>query len=406
MFAMGFAFKNAGLGVGTCLTVFLGLLCLYCNHLLITACLCMRRKLGLEFNPTFSETVEYCFQTGPRLFKMWSPLARVTVKMFIVVTQMGFCSVYYVLVATTLHEVVLHYGYDIDARLYMVGVYVPIVMFCLIRSLKFLTPVSLASNLMLVVSISATIIISCFDLPEVQSRNIAADPWRLPLYFGTTIYAFEGISLILPLLSEMRNQDLFHTWLGVMNIGLVVVTALMTTVGFIGYLKYGEHTKGTLTLNLPPGDIISTIVKVMLAVGIAFTFPIQFYAANDVFWFEIDRKYGPLNHPVLYESFLRVLLVTVTLALAILIPKIGLFISLIGAVSSTFLALVYPALCDIAVRCCPQEDMPLTGRWNWLRLSVDAFILAVAILGFAAGTYCSVVDLVHAFATRGFESEA
>lgn len=42
---------------------------------------------------------------------------------------------------------------------------------------------------------------------------------------------------------------------GVLNIGMAIVTLVFLTFGFFGYLKWGEQTAGSLTLNLPEGDM-------------------------------------------------------------------------------------------------------------------------------------------------------
>lgn len=43
--------------------------------------------------------------------------------------------------------------------------------------------------------------------------------------------------------------------MGVLNVGMIVVTGLYTFVGFIGYLRYGEGIEGSITLNLPKYDV-------------------------------------------------------------------------------------------------------------------------------------------------------
>jgi proton-coupled amino acid transporter len=53
----------------------------------------------------------------------------------------------------------------------------------------------------------------------------------------------------------MRQPDKFTKPLGVLNIGMTVVTCLLVTVGFLGYLKYGDGVEGSLTLNLPQEDM-------------------------------------------------------------------------------------------------------------------------------------------------------
>lgn len=48
----------------------------------------------------------------------------------------------------------------------------------------------------------------------------------------------------------MNKPKLFGRPLGVLNVGMSVVTCLYTFVGFVGYLKYGEGIQGSITLNL------------------------------------------------------------------------------------------------------------------------------------------------------------
>lgn len=49
----------------------------------------------------------------------------------------------------------------------------------------------------------------------------------------------------------MKKPSNFAKGWGVLNVGMVFVTAIFVSFGFIGYLKYGDDTKGSLTLNLP-----------------------------------------------------------------------------------------------------------------------------------------------------------
>ena len=49
----------------------------------------------------------------------------------------------------------------------------------------------------------------------------------------------------------MKDKKAFLGNVGVLNLGLVIVIALDNATGFYGYLKYGEETRGSITLNLP-----------------------------------------------------------------------------------------------------------------------------------------------------------
>lgn len=57
---------------------------------------------------------------------------------------------------------------------------------------------------------------------------------------------------IIPLRAEMRNPHNFGKPLGVFNVGMIIVMILFNLVGFIGYLRYGEQVKGSISFNLEP----------------------------------------------------------------------------------------------------------------------------------------------------------
>lgn len=94
-----------------------------------------------------------------------------------------------------------------------------------------------------------------YDLPDSHSRPKAA-PWsQLPLFFGTAVYAFEGIGNVLPLENNMKNPKSFRGPIGVLNVSMVIVASLYLSVGFFGYLKYGDEVKASITLNLDPNSL-------------------------------------------------------------------------------------------------------------------------------------------------------
>jgi proton-coupled amino acid transporter len=53
----------------------------------------------------------------------------------------------------------------------------------------------------------------------------------------------------------MKKPEQFTKRLGVLNVGMAIVTSLILVMGFIGYLKYGDRVEGSLTLNLPQEDM-------------------------------------------------------------------------------------------------------------------------------------------------------
>ena len=72
---------------------------------------------------------------------------------------------------------------------------------------------------------------------------------------STAIYAFEGISLVLPVHNEMRVKEHFTPWMGVLNIAMTIVALIYFAIGFFGYIKYGNEAMASVTLNLPVDNV-------------------------------------------------------------------------------------------------------------------------------------------------------
>ncbi|XP_075229617.1 neutral amino acid uniporter 4-like isoform X2 [Lycorma delicatula] len=312
MFAMGDAFKNAGLALGPILTIFLGIICVYGNHILVNTCKVIHVKKKLSSLPTFADTVHFCFEDGPERLRPWAQWVRVSTFVFITITQLGFCCVYFIFISSTFKKVLEPHGISVDVHIFMAIILIPILLTALVRNLKFLTPFSFIANICLMSGVVLTLYISCSDLPSVTTRNAVANWNQLPLFFGTTIYAFEGISLVLPLQHEMRNPEKFDTPFGVLNIGMSVITGILISIGFTGYLKYGDDVKGSLTLNLPQKEIFSEVVQLVISFGILLSYTLQFYVPVTIVWPIITEKYGPFKRPILCEKLFRTFVVLIT----------------------------------------------------------------------------------------------
>nr|CAH0100894.1 unnamed protein product [Daphnia galeata] len=391
IFAMPDAFKNAGLLVGSIGVPLMAVICVHCMHILVKCAAVMKKRKGDHFMD-YADVVETACQTGPAKLVPYSNFARKLINLFLCVTQFGFCCVYIVFAATNFEQVVAHYvpSVDLSIRSYMAIMTVFLIPLCLIRKLKYLSPVSLLANILQTSSLILIFYYILQDLPNVSTRP-AFGSWKtLPLYFGTAVFAFEGISLVLPLQKDMRTPKQFEGLTGVLNTGMVTVSALYFAVGFYGYLKYGEVIKGSITLNLPSEDLLAQLVKLMMVLAILGSYAVQFYVPMEIIWPTLSTYFQTSRSQLIAEYTFRTVLVLVTFCLAAAIPKLDLFISLVGAFSSSFLALVFPPVLELIT------FWPNVGRWT---LTKNSLIIVFGIIGFLAGTYASVESLVDAFST-------
>ncbi|XP_045784408.1 proton-coupled amino acid transporter-like protein CG1139 isoform X1 [Maniola jurtina] len=390
LLAMGDAFKNGGIIFSPIITVILGVICVHSQHLLLDCSEEMYRKTKRDRPPGFADTVALVFEHGPARLRRMAPAMKVLVTTFLCVTQIGFCCVYIVFIANNVKTICDQYDIHLNLSIHMLFVFIPLFPICLIRNLKYLTPFSTLANVLMALGVGAVLYEATQDLPPVESRVYLASWSQLPLYFGTAVYAFEGIGLVLPLKNEMRNPEHFQRPLGVLNVGMVVVGSIFITVGFLGYLKWGENVAGSLTLNLKPGNVVSMTVQILITLAILLTYPLQFYVPIAITWPALRKKYAQKS-PVMKELYYRSALVLLTFVLAELIPQLGLFISLVGAVSSTTLALMFPPIIQLVCTYTNTNKVPLLMAFK------NTFIILLGIFIFVTGTYVSIASIAQAF---------
>lgn len=66
----------------------------------------------------------------------------------------------------------------------------------------------------------------------------------------------------MPLENGMKSPRKFTAWAGVLNLAMLFIGIIYISFGFFGYLKYGENTAGSITLNLPSDHYLAQSVKV------------------------------------------------------------------------------------------------------------------------------------------------
>lgn len=80
---------------------------------------------------------------------------------------------------------------------------------------------------------------------EESTERAARFNWRaLPEFYGTAVYSFEGIGLILPIQNEMREPDRFPRVLAACMLAILVLFLLL---GEIPTIAFGSITSGSMT---------------------------------------------------------------------------------------------------------------------------------------------------------------
>lgn len=390
------AVKNAGLVVGPLSLLGMGIIAVHCMRLLVKCSHHLSQKVDRP-SLTYGEAMQYGMENVSWL-RRHSQWGKRTVNLFLIITQLGFCCVYFVFLSDNIKQVVeaanattfscqLNSTHppvlvpSFDSRLYMLCFLPAFVLLVYTPNLKYLAPLSLVANLVMTASLvliyfySLTHITYPINLPPVGRAK------DYPLFFGTAIFAFEGIGVVLPLENKMHRPQSFVL---VLYVGMGIVTFLYISLGTIGYMCFTDHIGGSITLNLPNCWTYQA-VKLLYCFGIFITFALQFYVPAEILIPPVvarvsERWETPVN------LLLRTVLVVFTCALAVLIPELDLVISLVGSVSSSFLALIFPPILQIAAF--HNEGLsPLVTAKN-------ALISLVGLLGFLTGTYVAIEQIV------------
>lgn len=388
--AMPQAFYNAGYLSGFINTILIGVLCTYCLHVLVQAqyLLCKRHRVPIL---TYPISMKMALEEGPECLRRFSGYAVVIVDGFMIVYQLGICCVYIVFVATNIKQLVDVY-LNLDVKIHCMILLVPLIGINMIRNLKILAPFSSLANVITFVGIGMILYYVLDDLPPLSERDAVVDVGRFPLFFGTTLFALEAVGVIIALENNMATPKSFGGAFGVLNVGMSVIIALYAGMGFVGYWKYGADAMGSITLNLPEMDILSRSIRVLFALAIFISYGLQCYVPVDIIWnVYLVQRYKDSNNKFVYEMLVRIVVVIVTFLLAVAIPRLGLFISLFGALCLSALGIAFPAIMEI---CVLWPDKLGPGK---LILWKDIILILFGIIGLVAGTYTSVRDIIISF---------
>lgn len=125
--------------------------------------------------------------------------------------------------------------------------------------------------------------------------TIYADWTQLPEFYGTAVYSFEGIGLILPIQNAMIEPERFPR---VLVICMLSILVLFLFIGEVPTLAFGRIDNGSMTAVLHEyceGWFV-TMANIALAFACTLSFPIQFYPAIETL--ERMLRHNSFMHPV------------------------------------------------------------------------------------------------------------
>ncbi|CAD7012211.1 proton-coupled amino acid transporter-like protein pathetic [Ceratitis capitata] len=386
--AMPMAFSNGGLLFGGIATLVTGFICAHCVHILVKTSQDLCKEVRVP-SLSFAETAEKAFEFGPKRLRSWSNFARLFVDYGLMATYYAAACVYMVFIATSFYEVISYdTTFEMGKRYYIALTIIPCLLIGQIRNLKWLVPFSAIANVFIVITFGI-VLYYLFNEPLVFSdKPLVANISKIPLFFSTVIFAMEGIGSVMPVENSMKKPQQFLGCPGVLNVSMVIVVVLYATLGFFGYVRYGNGVKGSITLNLEKGDAWADTAKILMAVAILFTYGLQFYVPNEILWKKISHKFNEKNHNIV-QILLRAGIIVVSGCIGIALPNLELFINLVGAIFFSLLGILVPSVCE-TVYLWPDRF----GSFKWI-LWKNIFLCAFAIFALVSGSTVSIIKIAE-----------
>lgn len=367
-----YTFKRTGWVMGVLMVFSVSALTYYCMMLLIHS----RRKL--ESHPKAPKLSSF----GDLGFAVCGGVGRFAVDAMIVLSQAGFCVSYMIFISNTL-AYIFNYATvsNPDPRILGISPKIVYVWGCFpfqlglnsIPTLTHLAPLSIFAD---VVDLGAMGVVMVEDvLMYLQTRPVLQAFGGFSVFFyglGVAVYAFEGVGMVLPLESEMRDKAKFGKVLG---LSMALISLMYGGFGVLGYFAFGDETKDIITTNLGQG-LLSCLVQIGLCINLFFTFPLMMNPVYEV----LERRFCEGR----YSLWLRWAGVLSVSLVALLVPNFADFLSLVGSSVCILLGFVLPSLFHLIVF---KDELSLLG------LASDGALIVMGICFAAYGTFSSIMEI-------------
>jgi len=365
-----YAFRQSGLYGGIIGIIVIAFVTEHCCKLLVTV------KNSL---PHADEKIKTYGDVGTAI---WGKRGRILVDCLLIFTQTGFCIGYTIFMAENVESFLPDHLNSWLRR--FIAVLIPAVAvlpFVFVKKVAHLGPTSFIADILLLFGMA--MIYRHDDCGKVDETN-GIEILTYPIFLGILTASYEGIGLVIPVQQTMVAQVWRYPLL--LDIVLVIVTALLGSFGVLGYLTYAGDTDAVITNNLPSGAVTDS-VKIALTVAILFTYPMQMFPVTEILDKAIFRDKITLDYFDMRENGIRLLAVVFTATVAFLVPFFGLIGGLVGAFGSSILAFVLPVTFHMMVY---WKELP-----KWIIVK-DCIILVFGVASCILGTTLALKAIVEA----------
>ncbi|KAK3670113.1 hypothetical protein LTR78_010053 [Recurvomyces mirabilis] len=360
------AYLNGGMLFSNLVLLAIALLSYYCFILLVS----VRLKVHASF--------------GDMGAQIYGNYFRNLINFSLVLSQVGFASAYIVFVGENLQAFVLavtRCATSIPTTLLILIQMVIFLPLSLYRNINNIQKMALIADLFIVLGL---IYIYYYDVKTMVDRGGIADikqfnPQDWPLLIGTAVFTFEGVGLVIPIQSGMKDPRKFPKVLGLV---MIIISVIFISAGAVSYAAYGSKTKTVIISNLPQDDKLVNVVQFIYSLAILLSTPLQIYPAIEITSQQLFSRTGKYNPWIKWKkNVFRFFMVMLCAAIAWFgANNLDKFVSLVGSFACIPLVYIYPPLMHYRV----------VSTRTWQKV-VNVFLV---IFGFAIMAYTTTLTAV------------
>lgn len=232
---------------------------------------------------------------------------------------------------------------------------------------------------------------------QVRTQKINFLSIFIIIFCSTVIFATTGIGVVMPLENTMSKPQQFLGYPSILLIAMTIITVMYFTMGFFGFIRFGDEVRGSITLNLPTNEWPAILGQILMGIAILLTLGLKFFIPMDILLKKIENSIAKSR--ILYETLIRIAVMVVMGSLAIAVPDIGLFVSLIGAIFFSILSIFIPAFIE-TVFLQSYEDY---GRLYW-KLIKNILLMLFAVIALFSGSFVSIKDIIKTYSEATYKS--
>ncbi|KAE9366450.1 amino acid transporter [Stipitochalara longipes BDJ] len=213
--------------------------------------------------------------------------------------------------------------------------------------------------------------------PTVRLFN----PRDFTLTIGSAIFTFEGIGLILPIQSSMKEPHKFERLLFTV---VIIITIVFLSVGVLSYATFGDKTTVEIISNLPQDSKLVNAVQFLYSLAVLVGDPVQLFPAMRIIEGALfGRRSGKRDPKTKWKknAFRAAIVCLCGVISALGAADLDKFVALIGSFACVPLVYIYP----------PYLHWKGVAEGKWMKL-MD---IALMCLGLGAMVYTTAVTITR-----------